>query len=176
MDQLEKVEKIREKTGVSYEDAYNALAESSWDILDALVLLERQDKIKEPERSTYSTREESESFQNASASYEESSRKMSHKERSHVILGKLKRLLQKGCENYFVVEKGDKVMMEIPLLAMLVVLIAAFWALAIALVAGLFCGFRYSFRGEITENVDVNGACDKAAEMCEHVKREFEEL
>ncbi|MCD7738563.1 MAG: DUF4342 domain-containing protein [Lachnospiraceae bacterium] len=176
MEKLEKVEKIREKTGVSYEDAYNALAESSWDILDALVLLERQGKIKEPERSTYSTREESESFRDASESYEESSRRMSRKERSHVIKGKLKRLFRKSCDNYFLVEKGDRVIMEVPLLVMVVVLIAAFWALAIALVAGLFCGFRYSFRGEIAENVDVNGACDRAAEMCENVRKEFEEL
>ncbi|MCD8326266.1 MAG: DUF4342 domain-containing protein [Lachnospiraceae bacterium] len=165
MDQLEKVEKIREKTGVSYEDAYNALSESSWDILDALVLLERQGKIREPERSTYSTREESESFRNASESYEESSRRMSHKERSHAIMGKLKHLFKKGCDNYFLVEKGDQVIMEVPLVVMVVVLIA-----------GLFCGFRYSFRGEITQNVDVNGACDKAAQMCENVKKEFEEL
>ena len=41
MDQLEKVEKIREKTGVSYEDAKSALEACNYDLLDAIVYLEK---------------------------------------------------------------------------------------------------------------------------------------
>ena len=37
MDQLEKVEKIREKTGVSYEDAKDALEACNYDLLGAIV-------------------------------------------------------------------------------------------------------------------------------------------
>lgn len=58
MELLEKVEKIREKTGVSYEDAKKALEEAGGDILDAIVLLENQGKIKGPARQTYSTKQE----------------------------------------------------------------------------------------------------------------------
>lgn len=47
MDQLEKVEKIREKTGVTYEEAKAALDAAGGDVLDALVYLESQGKIKE---------------------------------------------------------------------------------------------------------------------------------
>ena len=36
MERLEKVEKIREKTGVSYEEAKNALEACEYDVLDAL--------------------------------------------------------------------------------------------------------------------------------------------
>ena len=39
MDQLEKVEKIREKTGVTYEEANAALDAAGGDVLDALVYL-----------------------------------------------------------------------------------------------------------------------------------------
>ena len=49
MDQLEKVEKIREKTGVSYEDAKSALEACNYDLLDAIVYLEKLGKIKAPE-------------------------------------------------------------------------------------------------------------------------------
>ena len=58
MDQLEKVEKIREKTGVTYEEAKAALDAAGGDVLDALVYLESQGKIKEPEVSVYTTKEE----------------------------------------------------------------------------------------------------------------------
>ena len=55
MDQLEKVEKIREKTGVSYEDAKSALEACNYDLLDAIVYLEKLGKIKAPEVGTYTT-------------------------------------------------------------------------------------------------------------------------
>ena len=48
MDQLEKVEKLREKTGVSYEDAKNALEACGYDLLDAIVYLEKLGKVKAP--------------------------------------------------------------------------------------------------------------------------------
>lgn len=46
MDKLEKVEKLREKTGVSYEDAKNALEACDYDLLDAIIYLEKLDKVK----------------------------------------------------------------------------------------------------------------------------------
>ena len=36
MDNLEKVEKLREKTGVSYEEAKEALEANNYDVLDAI--------------------------------------------------------------------------------------------------------------------------------------------
>ena len=43
MEQFEKVEKLREKTGVSYEDAKKALEEHDWDMLEAIVALENEE-------------------------------------------------------------------------------------------------------------------------------------
>ena len=53
MELLEKVEKIREKTGVSYEEAKAALEACGEDVLDALVYQENQGKIKKPDVSVY---------------------------------------------------------------------------------------------------------------------------
>ena len=39
MEHLEKVEKLRERANVSYEDAKEALEASEWDLLDAMVYL-----------------------------------------------------------------------------------------------------------------------------------------
>ena len=41
MDHLEMVEKLAQKAGVSYEDAKMALEACGWDMLDALVYLEK---------------------------------------------------------------------------------------------------------------------------------------
>ena len=37
MEQLEKVEKLRERADVSYEEAKEALEDCDWDLLDAMV-------------------------------------------------------------------------------------------------------------------------------------------
>ena len=42
MEYLEMVETLREKTGVSYEDARNALEAADYNMLDAIVYLEQQ--------------------------------------------------------------------------------------------------------------------------------------
>ena len=42
MEMIEKVERLREKADVTYEEAKAALEQSDGDLLDAMVLLERQ--------------------------------------------------------------------------------------------------------------------------------------
>lgn len=67
MDELEKVEKSREKTGVTYEDAKKALEETNWNLLDEIMHLEKAGKTKKPRMEVYTTRtEESDAFKKAS--------------------------------------------------------------------------------------------------------------
>ena len=58
MDRLEKAERLREHANVSYEEAKAALDQTDGDLLEAMVLLEKQGKTKQPEQETYSTRYE----------------------------------------------------------------------------------------------------------------------
>ena len=160
MEMLEKVEKIREKTGVSYEEAKAALEEANGDILDAIVILENQGKVKGPERQYYSTRPE-----DSSQKFQEAAMKKFMKWCGQMI--------KKGCENFFTVRKGCEEIITVPVLLLVVLLLFAFWVIVPLLIVGLFFDFRYSFKGEITRTVDVNMACDKAAEAAENVKQEF---
>ena len=48
MEMIEKVERLREKAEVTYEEAKAALEQSDGDLLDAMVLLERQGKGRKP--------------------------------------------------------------------------------------------------------------------------------
>ena len=45
MEHKEMIEKLHSQAGVSREDAEDALRRSSWDMLDALTLLEKEGKI-----------------------------------------------------------------------------------------------------------------------------------
>ena len=47
MTNYEMVELLRQKANVSYEEAKAALEAANWDLLDAIVLLEREGKVPE---------------------------------------------------------------------------------------------------------------------------------
>lgn len=173
MTKLEKVEKIIEKTGVSYEDASEALSQAGDDILDAIVFLERKGKVKGPSKSVFSTKAEdtSEAFQQAAKTYDVKDEKF-----SNILVRVLKwcgRIIKKGCENFFIIKKHGDEIINAPVIVLVMLLIFAFWVTVPVLIAGLFFGCRYSFSGDITGKVDVNKACDKAAEAAENVKQEF---
>src|SRR5699024_11972032 len=55
MEQLEKVEKLRERADVSYEEAKEALEACDWDLLDAMVWLEKRGKVKGPSKESFTT-------------------------------------------------------------------------------------------------------------------------
>ena len=46
MDNFEKVERLREKADVTYDEAKRALEACNWDMLDALIYLETLGKVK----------------------------------------------------------------------------------------------------------------------------------
>ena len=51
MDNLQKIEKLVNKAGCSYEDAKVALEGCDWDMIDAIIKLEREGKVKAQEAS-----------------------------------------------------------------------------------------------------------------------------
>lgn len=174
MDQLEKVEKLREKTGVTYEEAKAALEANNWDMLDAIVYLESHGKIKSPDMSSYSTRtENSQEFQRASQNYDRSCRKKTLGEMLDKFFCWCGKVIKKGCESYFEVKKDGKNILNMPVIVLVLLIICFFWVTIPLLIIGLFCDLKYSFCGDITKAVDINSACDKMSETCENIKKDF---
>ena len=63
MDKLNIVEKLREKTGITYEEAKCVLEINNWDILDSILYLEEQGKVKRPSVSIFYTNEYNENYE-----------------------------------------------------------------------------------------------------------------
>lgn len=174
MDKLEKIEKIIEKTGVSYAEAKNALEEANEDLLDAIVLLESQGKIKKPEMAAYTTRteESSQEFREAAMHYEENG----GEKFGNIMVRILKwcgQLIRKGCESFFIVRRYGQEVVNAPVIVLILLLLCAFWIIVPLMIVGMFFGYSYSFSGAIARTVDVNKACDKAAEAAEAMRQEF---
>ena len=172
MEKLEKVEKLREKTGVTYEDAKAALVACDYDLLDAIVYLEKLGKIKSPENTSYTTtlQAPSKEFERAQASYEDSCKKSTIGDGVDRFISWAGDLMKKSCKSTFHVEHEGKQVVAVPLLVFILLLIFAFWITLPLMIVGLFFDYKYHFEG--INKIDVNEVCDKASAAAMNMKND----
>ena len=173
MDKLEKVELIREKTGVSYDDAKVALEASNDDVLDAIIWLERLGKATAQTASYTTTSTEpgpvSPEMVQAQTAYQQSSKKSKVGDYFSKILDEVKRLLKKSVDTTFVAEHNGERVIALPIL--IVILGIFLWGATLwLLIIGLFFGLRYHIEGVSRMTVDINQMMDKAGEVAESIK------
>ena len=140
MDNFEKVEKIAERAHVSFEEAKAALEASNWDMLDAMIYLEKQGKAA-GSGSTYSTTYESNAY-----SGEQNTR--STRTNTKTFGEKVKDLLKKSDENHFrITRKNGEKLIEVPIWLAIIIVLALHGFALVLFIIGLFCGCGYSFVG-----------------------------
>ena len=163
MDHFEMVEKLRTKANVTYEEAKAALEASDWDMLDALVLLESEGKVKDaPKNPEYTTQEKKEySWENKNGQV-----KLEMSSGLSKLWDWIKDLVRKGNKNQFVISRKGEELIAFPITVLVLLILVpgvGLPTILIALLIGLFLGARYSFRGP-----DINGkvidAMNKAQE------------
>ena len=164
MDMFDKVDTLRERANVSYEEAKEALDRANGDILDAMILLEREGKTRREGSGSFSTNGSTENAFN-----EKQARKERIKESGRTFGEKVKELFRKSTVNYLVIEHNGETLIKLPVLATVLILLFAWYAAVIAVVVSLFCGCKYSFTGE-GDLTAVNNVCNKAGELVIQVK------
>jgi hypothetical protein len=92
MENLEKIDAVRERMNVTYREAKEALESSNWDVVEAIVQLEQ----------------------------EENSRKEEVFVRGSELVEKIKEIVHKGNVSRIKVKQDDKILVEIPVTAGLV--------------------------------------------------------
>ncbi len=172
MDNFEKVEKLVQKAGVTYEDAKNALERANGDLLDAMILLEREGKTNGPAASTYSTQYEDQTQYIPVDAQTTNARGGNGSGKVKEIFRKIWRILSR---NAMVIEKNGDTVVKLPLWAVLLILLTCWWIVLILLIVSLFFGYRYSFRGEADLKV-ANDVMEKAADAAEKAKEEFDKM
>ena len=172
MDRLEKAERLREHANVSYEEAKAALDQTDGDLLEAMVLLEKQGKTKQPEQETYSTRYEEQK------EYVRVQEKVEEQKQSAPTFGKsigtvirlTVRLLTRS--RFLITRKAATVFSMPAWVAALIVLF--FWKVLVPLmIVGLFFGFRYSFEGLEEDTQAANDLLNKAGSFADEVESEL---
>lgn len=184
---IEQVEVLREKTGVSYEEAKEAMEATNGDLLDAVIYLEQQGKLSAPAGGSYSTQtgssllpqctaqntgEHTESGSNGSnGGYGGTSYSGSFGREMKQLWSSICRLIHKGNINHFEVTRCDRCVLSVPVNLLILALLFFFWITLPILVIGLFFSFRYHFRGPDLERDTINSMMDSAAHTAENLKR-----
>ena len=171
MENMEKVDLLRERADVSYEEAKAVLEEANWDLLDAIVILERRGKTKAPERESFSTSyDEQEQYEKVQEKVEEQQKKA---ERNGSLRQTIRRICQILVHNSFQIQRKNNTLLMMPAWVFALILFVAWKGVVPAMIIGLFFGFRYSFEGE--DNLQTaNDFMDKASDVVNEMKSEFE--
>ncbi len=180
MATLEQVEKLREKTSVSFEEAKNALDTCGGDLLEAIILLEKQGKVNAPVGGGYYN---STNNNTSGPEKEQTTGSCNNTERRGESFGQLLKrfgrfcvnVIKKGNNNYFEATKEGKVIVSIPVTLLVIGLLFLFWIILPLLVIGLFFGYRYSFHGKELGRDSVNNVMNKASNCADDIKRSFNE-
>lgn len=173
MDNLEKVEKLRERANVSYEEAREALEQCNWDILDAMIYLEKKGKTTGPQTSSYSTYTEKIQVPVVT---EREKRKNNFEDGMKRFGQFLRELIRKGNTNFFVIDKDGRESFRLPITVLVLAVCFAFWVTVPLLIIGLFLNLKYHFDGPNIHAVDldINKAMDTASKTANDIKTEFQ--
>lgn len=178
---LEQVEKLCERANISYDEAKKVLEATNGDLLEAIIKLENEGRIKAPSGGGYyssQTKKDNDTEAPKNESYDYYNQK-SDGATFKELLGKFFRwcgkIIHKGNINTFEVSKNGGSIVTIPVTVLVLLLIFAFWIAVPLIIIGLFFGYRYVFRGPDLENTPVNRAVDSVTRAAENLKNEVKE-
>ena len=178
---LELVEKLVNKTGLSYTEARDALERANGDILEALIQLEAEGKVSRGNTAQYSTNStnnenaENKEFKNSKESKGKEKNKAgdNFKKTTKSIGEWLKEIFDKGNTNCIEMFKNGERKIGMPFTAFVLLLIFCFWVIIPLMIVGLFFGCRYYFSGPQLGKDSVNNVMGKATDLADNIKSEF---
>ena len=159
MDNLEMIEKLMEKANVTYEEAKGVLESVKWNLLDALIALEKEGKIKTPEPASYTTK------QNINEEAETIRKNKNLETFGGVvksILNWIKDVIVKGMNNSLcIVDVKKQKYFSIPLTLLVLFMIPAFWLVVALLAIEFFSGCSFMIEGPDLGPDKVNDFMEK---------------
>ena len=162
MDEEQKIEKLRQRADVSYEEARDALRACEGDLLDAMVYLERLGQAKAPEQTTFSTNaEEKQSYENVTEAVSRSQDENSDPSFGEQLGHLLKTAFQKSIDNSLVVSHRGEEKFRLPIIVVVLLFLVFNFAAVVALIVSLFFDVKYQFAGK-DDLSKVNRMMDEA--------------
>lgn len=174
MVDFEKVEKLVQKANVSYEDAKTALEAANGDMLDAIIALEKEGKVKRQTSSYTSTSSADASpYRDVPAVVDETN-KTEGKSFFKDLGAAIKRGFKYTVDNSVRVVRNDVEIIKLPLWISIIAMLCAWELLVIVIIVSLFFDCRYSVVGKDNAN-EFNKVVDQASVFAGKVKESWNE-
>lgn len=141
---LELIEMLRERANVSYEEAREALEKCNGDIVDALIYLEKQDKIKPPTKE-----------RGASGFW-----------------AGFKRLVKKCHATRLVISKNNENIVDLPMTVVIIITVIAPPITIAGLLVALFTGYKIRIKGPSGEDLKINQTLEQASTAASKVSEQ----
>lgn len=179
MERNEMIEVLMEKGKVSREEAQIALESCDWDLLDAIIYLERKEKAGKKNERTIIEVDIKENEENNDEKKTHSKNDQEHFGGVGEIIGRVFRfigkVIRKGNENYFEVRRDNEKPIRVSLTISVILLVLLTIPTIVLLVLGLFCGYKYSIYGSSMNYDGVNTIFEEVSKSVESVKKDFKE-
>ena len=166
MEKAEMIEKLKDKMNITYEESNEALEKNDWDILDAIVYLEKQGVGKKPDISSYTTKEDN----NKGKEYD----KEEEPDFGENLYNTIGDTIEKGNKNVLEVIKPEKKGISIPITILILLFLLAFWVIIPLSIVGLFFDFKYLFKGpDIRGDNILNKYMSNASDFANKIKKDI---
>ncbi|AOT70803.1 DUF4342 domain-containing protein [Geosporobacter ferrireducens] len=142
---LEKIDLLRERAHVSYQDAKEALERCNNDIVEALVYLEQDHKVKPEKKASCESK----------------------------FFSKVKTVVQKGNETKLVIAGKKDNLINIPLTAAILITIVATPVVIVGVPVALLTNHKIRIEKKDGQDVEVNEILDKMSSAVSSVKEKF---
>jgi hypothetical protein len=130
---LEQIEALRERANVSYEEAKAALETCNGDIVEALIYLERQNKVKAEKKTCTESG----------------------------FFSSVKHIVKKCNRIKFLIKKGDSIVINLPLTIVILMTIFTTPLVVIGLIAALVTNHKIRFQKPDGGDMEINKTFDK---------------
>ncbi len=165
MTNTEMVDKIVQKSGVTREQAEDALIKNNWDLLDAMIYVEKnystQNNTASSQYSTYTKNEQDYQSGNNSFNIEGEKDKVSN-------------FLERVCRCLFhdqlVISHNGKDIIPIPIIVFIIILLSSISSILVIMLISMFFNVKYYFRGQELGNEKVNGIMDQIYDFVQKIK------
>lgn len=146
MEHHEMAEKLVEKCGISYEEAGEVLKEANFDLLEAMIILERRGKLGGSKSNKYSTGMQPDYYVYSEKSAADAE---NIKEFFSLAWQKLCEFLRDILKYRVVISKGGRDILEFPLVLAIILMCCTVGLCFLIVIITLFNGCSYSIRKDI---------------------------
>jgi len=177
MENHKLIDKLKNETNISYEEAKIALEKSNWDILDAFVYLEENGKVQKPSVSVFYTNKYKENYiRSMVTNNKDQENNYSNTKKDNIFEGifiKVCKIID-TCNNiFFEIKRENKVFLRIPSTVIILLLAFAFWIIIPLYIAGLFFDIEFSLSGKRVEINKINHVLKAISANIKKIKDRF---